>query len=94
VQDFGQVCASESEAEDENGESGEEGTSASEIEGENDESNEETGESDDDDDDVDVRASAEALKKLVPHSLEEFAKVRHDNMWSCISKLLMLRHDH
>ena len=90
MQDFGQGCASESEVEDDNEESGEEGTSASEIEGENGESNEETSGSDDD---VDVRASAEALKKLAPHSLEEFAKVRHGNMWSCICKLLMLRHD-
>ncbi|XP_020255603.1 uncharacterized protein LOC109832631 isoform X1 [Asparagus officinalis] len=71
--DFGDGCASESEAEDENGESGEECTSEAESEGENDETNEETGESDDDD--VDVRASAEALKKLVPcTNLEEFAK--------------------
>lgn len=74
--DFGQGCASESEAEDENGESGE-CTSESETEGENDESNEESAESDDDD--VDVRASAEALKKLVPCNLEEFAKVGHSH---------------
>lgn len=70
--DFGQGCASESEAEDGNGESGEECTSESEAEGENDESNEETAESSDDD--VDVRASTEVLKKFVPCSLEEFAK--------------------
>ncbi|XP_029123804.1 uncharacterized protein [Elaeis guineensis] len=77
--DFGQECASESETDDENVESGEECTSESDAE--DDGSNEEewassneakSGESDDDADDVQV--SAEALKKLVPYSLEEFAK--------------------
>lgn len=70
--DFGRGCATESEADDENGESGEECSSQSETEGENEDSNEETGVSSDDD--ADVRASAEALKKLVPCTLEEFAK--------------------
>ncbi|XP_009407780.2 uncharacterized protein LOC103990390 isoform X1 [Musa acuminata AAA Group] len=77
--DFGQECASESDTDDGHVESGEECTSESEAEDGNDLSNEEwtssneskSGESDDD---VDVRASAEALKKLVPCSLEEFAK--------------------
>ncbi|XP_008784537.2 uncharacterized protein LOC103703453 isoform X2 [Phoenix dactylifera] len=77
--DFGQECASESETDDENVESGEECTSESDVEddGNNEEewasSNEaKSGESEDDVDDV--QASAEAIKKLVPYSLEEFAK--------------------
>lgn len=73
MQDFGQACASESEGEDENEESGEECTSEPETECENAESNEESGESEDDD--VDMRSSNEVLKKLVPCTLEEFAKV-------------------
>lgn len=82
VQDFGQECASESDTDDGHVESGEECTSESEAEDGNDLSNEEwtssnEGKSSESDDDVDVRASAEALKKLVPCSLEEFAKVRH-----------------
>ncbi|WOL00515.1 hypothetical protein Cni_G09228 [Canna indica] len=76
--DFGRQFASESDTDDGHVESGEECTSESDAEDENDESNEEwtssneakSGESDDDD----VQASAEALKKLVPCSLEEFAK--------------------
>ncbi|RRT85894.1 hypothetical protein B296_00002818 [Ensete ventricosum] len=80
VQDFGQECASESDTDDGHVESGEECTSESEAEDGNDLSNEEwtssnEGKSGESDDDVDVRASAEALKKLVPCSLEEFAKV-------------------
>ncbi|XP_020090267.1 uncharacterized protein LOC109711554 isoform X2 [Ananas comosus] len=77
--DFGDDCASESETDDEeNAESGEECTSESEEE--NEASNEEewtssneakSGESDDDDA---LQKSAEALRKLVPCSLEEFAK--------------------
>ncbi|XP_038983219.1 uncharacterized protein LOC120111017 isoform X2 [Phoenix dactylifera] len=77
--DFGRECASESETDDENVESGEECTSESDVEddGNNEEewasSNEaKSGESEDDVDDV--QASAEAIKKLVPYSLEEFAK--------------------
>ncbi|RWW17664.1 hypothetical protein BHE74_00001145 [Ensete ventricosum] len=78
--DFGQECASESDTDDGHVESGEECTSESEAEDGNDLSNEEwtssnEGKSGESDDDVDVRASAEALKKLVPCSLEEFAKV-------------------
>ncbi|THU61269.1 hypothetical protein C4D60_Mb07t21520 [Musa balbisiana] len=77
--DFGQECASESDTDDGHVESGEECTSESEAEDGNDLSNEEwtssnEGKSGESDDDVDVRASAEALKKLVPCSLEEFAK--------------------
>ncbi|KAG0477931.1 hypothetical protein HPP92_012650 [Vanilla planifolia] len=79
--DFGEEYASESESEDGNIESGEGCTSESEAEEENATSNEEewgssseakSGESDDDA--VDVHASVEALKKLVPCNLEEFAK--------------------
>ncbi|URE16016.1 hypothetical protein MUK42_01893 [Musa troglodytarum] len=77
--DFGQECASESDTDDGHVESGEECASESEAEDGNDSSNEEwtssnEGKSGESDDDVDVRASAEALKKLVPCSLEEFAK--------------------
>ncbi|XP_074590357.1 uncharacterized protein LOC141846248 isoform X2 [Curcuma longa] len=76
--DFGQENASESEIDDSHVESGEECTSESDAEDENAESNEEwtsnnenkSGESDSDD----VQASVEALKKLEPCSLEEFAK--------------------
>ncbi|XP_042463799.1 uncharacterized protein LOC122046910 isoform X1 [Zingiber officinale] len=76
--DFGQENASESETDDSHVESGEECTSESDAEDENAESNEEwtsnnenkSGESDSDD----VQASVEALKKLEPCSLEEFAK--------------------
>ncbi|XP_020696627.1 uncharacterized protein LOC110109771 [Dendrobium catenatum] len=80
--DFGEEYASESDSEDGHAESGEGCTSESEEEVENEARNEEewtssseakSGESDDDDS-VDVRASAEALKKLLPCSLEEFAK--------------------
>ncbi|KAG0476234.1 hypothetical protein HPP92_013075 [Vanilla planifolia] len=79
--DFGEEYASESESEDGNIESGEGCTSESEAEEEKATSNEEewgssseakSGESDDDA--VDVHASVEALKKLVPCNLEEFAK--------------------
>lgn len=79
MQDFGEEYASESESEDGHVESGEECTSESEEEVENEARNEEewtsseakSGESDDD-----VQASAEAFKKILPCSLEEFAKVR------------------
>lgn len=83
MQDFSEVCSSETESDDENGESGEECTSESEVEDENDASNEDewtsSGEAKpetSDDDEVDVQASAEALKKLVPYNLEDFEKVQ------------------
>ncbi|XP_058096599.1 uncharacterized protein LOC131242160 isoform X2 [Magnolia sinica] len=79
--DFGQECASESETDADNAESGAECTSESEVEDENDASNEEDWASSSevksdcsDEDEIDLQASAEALKKLVPHGLEEFAK--------------------
>ncbi|XP_010261095.1 PREDICTED: uncharacterized protein LOC104600003 isoform X2 [Nelumbo nucifera] len=78
--DFGEECTSEIESDDDNAESGEECSSESEVEDENDAGNEEdwtsSGEvkSDSSDDEVDLQASAEALKKLVPYSLEEFEK--------------------
>ncbi|KAA8528933.1 hypothetical protein F0562_033579 [Nyssa sinensis] len=78
--DFGEAC-SESESDDDNAESGEECTSESEVEDENDASNEEEWTSSGDAksegsdvDEVDVQASAEALKKLVPYNLEDFEK--------------------
>ena len=84
MQDFGEDSSTESELEDD-AESGEECTSDSEVEDENDMSNEEewtsTGERKSDgseDDEVDVHVSAEALKKLVPYSLEDFENVRLD----------------
>ena len=83
MQDFSEACSSETESDDENGESGEECTSESEVEDENDATNEDewtsSGEAKaetSDDDEVDLQASAEALKKLVPHNLEDFEKVR------------------
>lgn len=70
--DFGE---DENESDEEHGESGEDVTSESEIEDEA--SNEEewtsSGDSRSDDEDVEARA-AEALKKLVPGNLEDFAK--------------------
>lgn len=79
--DFSELCSSETESDDENGDSGEECTSESEVEDENDATNEDewtsSGEAkaeSSDDDEVDLQASAEALKKLVPHNLEEFEK--------------------
>lgn len=72
--DFGEDN-SENESDDEHGETGEEMTSESEIEDEA--SNEEewtsSGEVGSDDEDAEARA-AEALKKLVPGNLEDFAK--------------------
>ncbi|KAD3641934.1 hypothetical protein E3N88_31158 [Mikania micrantha] len=72
--DFGEDN-SENESDEEHGESGEEVTSESEIEDEA--SNEEewtsSGDSRSDDEDAEARA-AEALKKLVPGNLEDFAK--------------------
>ncbi|XVE92899.1 hypothetical protein REPUB_Repub01dG0143300 [Reevesia pubescens] len=78
--DFGDDCLSESESDDDNLESAVDCTSESEIEDENDASNEEdwtsSNETRTDCSDVDeVQATAEAaLKKLVPHNLEEFQK--------------------
>lgn len=78
--DFGEDCSSECETDDDNAELGEECTSDSEVEDDNDASNEEEGtnsgeaRSDCSDDDVDIQASAEALKKLVPYNLEDFEK--------------------
>lgn len=80
--DFGEEYATESDSEDGNVESGEGCTSESEEEEENDVGNEEEcassseakSDESDDDDSVDVQASAEVLKKLLPCSLEEFAK--------------------
>ncbi|XP_077224065.1 uncharacterized protein LOC143857511 isoform X2 [Tasmannia lanceolata] len=79
--DFGQECTSEIDTDDEHTESGEECTSESEIEDENDASNEEQWASSSevksdcsDEDEVDVQASVEALKKIVPYSLEDFEK--------------------
>ncbi|KAM3705717.1 hypothetical protein ACJW30_03G102800 [Castanea mollissima] len=79
--DFGDDCASESESEDD-AESGEECTSESEVDDENDATNEEdwtsSGEASadgSDNDEIDMQAIAEAaLKKVIPHSLEEFEK--------------------
>ncbi|GMH10907.1 hypothetical protein Nepgr_012748 [Nepenthes gracilis] len=75
--DFGKDCSSESESDNENVASGEEWTS--EVEDENDVSNEEWTSSSEarsdgtDVEEIDVQA-AEALKKPVPHNLEEFEK--------------------
>uniref|UniRef100_A0A0E0L9J9 AAA+ ATPase domain-containing protein n=1 Tax=Oryza punctata TaxID=4537 RepID=A0A0E0L9J9_ORYPU len=66
--DFGEDC-SESEEEDDHAESEDEG-SVSEVEDEGDDDEEKSGESDDDD----AIKSMEDLKKLVPCTLEEFAK--------------------
>ncbi|KAL8267195.1 hypothetical protein R6Q59_004539 [Mikania micrantha] len=76
--DFGEDN-SENESDEEHGESGEEVTSESEIEDEA--SNEEewtsSGDSRSDDEDAEARA-AEALKKLVPGNLEDFAKLQQN----------------
>ncbi|KAF0903576.1 hypothetical protein E2562_027991 [Oryza meyeriana var. granulata] len=66
--DFGEDC-SESEEEDDHAESEDEG-SVSEVEDEGNDDEEKSGESDDDD----AIKSVEDLKKLVPCTLEEFAK--------------------
>ncbi|KAK1314542.1 Katanin p60 ATPase-containing subunit A1 [Acorus calamus] len=74
--DFVQECASEIETDDENVES--ETTSGSEGEDDNDASNEEdwtsSSEVKSDEDNNDERVSAEAIKKLIPFSVEEFEK--------------------
>ncbi|XP_059656435.1 uncharacterized protein LOC132303264 isoform X2 [Cornus florida] len=81
--DFSEICSSESESDEDNAESVEECTSESEVENENenDASNEEEWTSSNeaksdgsDDDEAYMKASAEALKKLVPYNLEEFEK--------------------
>ncbi|KAK1267470.1 Katanin p60 ATPase-containing subunit A1 [Acorus gramineus] len=76
LQDFVQECASEIETDDENVES--ETTSGSEGEDDNDASNEEdwtsSSEVKSDEDNNDERVSAEAIKKLLPFSVEEFEK--------------------
>lgn len=87
VQVFGEDCNSESESDEDNAESGEDCTSESEIEDENDATNDDEWTSSaearsetSDDDEVDVQASAEALKKLVPYNLEDFEKVKFHNL--------------
>lgn len=82
MQDFGQECGSEDETDDENAESCEENVGSEaedDHEGSNEEeltsSNEVHTDEDSDEDDVDVQASPEALKNLIPFSLEEFAQV-------------------
>ncbi|CAA6665132.1 unnamed protein product [Spirodela intermedia] len=79
--DFGQECGSEDETDDENTESCEENVGSEaedDHEGSNEEeltsSNEVNTDEDSDEDDVDVQASPEALKNLIPFSLEEFAQ--------------------
>ncbi|MQL80132.1 hypothetical protein Taro_012579, partial [Colocasia esculenta] len=78
--DFGQEGASEDETDDENVESGEE-CAESEAEDENESNNEEELSSSNeansdgsDDEDVDVQTSPEALRNIIPFSLEEFAQ--------------------
>uniref|UniRef100_A0A1D1ZG64 ATPase family AAA domain-containing protein 1 n=1 Tax=Anthurium amnicola TaxID=1678845 RepID=A0A1D1ZG64_9ARAE len=78
--DYGQECASEDETDDENVESGEESVE-SEVDDDNEASNEgeltssnEANSDDSDEEDVHVQASPEAIKNLIPFSLEEFAQ--------------------
>lgn len=72
---FGEECASESESEDENTDSGEDGMSSSEVDDENDASNVEEWASDSEvKSDSEEDASTEVLKKLVPYSLEDLEK--------------------
>ncbi|KAK1289196.1 hypothetical protein QJS10_CPB18g01323 [Acorus calamus] len=81
LQDFVQECASEIETDDENVEA--ETTSGSEGEDDNDASNEEDWTSSSEvksDEDNDERVSAEAIKKLLPFSVEEFEKVWNNEM--------------
>ncbi|KAL3824833.1 hypothetical protein ACJIZ3_020862 [Penstemon smallii] len=76
--DFNEDCSSESESDEDNADSVEESTSESEVEDDNDASNEEeytsSGEAKSDGSDDDVNIQAEALKKLIPHDIEEFDK--------------------
>lgn len=73
--DFGEDCSSEAESDDEHVASSEE--CASESEDDNEEewtSNAESRSDGTEDEEIDVQASAEALKKLVPFNLDEFEK--------------------
>lgn len=75
--DFGDDGVSENDSDDEHAVSSEECTSESEAEDENEEewtSNAETKSDATEDEEIDVQASAEALKKLVPFNLDEFEK--------------------
>lgn len=82
-QDFGEDCSSESESD-------EDCVSDSENEDANDVSNDEdytsSGETNGSDNEIDLQASAEALKKLIPCDLEEFEKV------TLLALKLILRH--
>ena len=78
LQDFGEDCSSEAESDDEHAVSSEECASESEAEDDNEEewtSNAESRSDATEDEEIDVQASAEALKKLVPFNLDEFEKV-------------------
>lgn len=73
--DFGEDCSSEAESDDEHAASSEE--CASESEDDNEEewtSNAESRSDATEDEEIDVQASAEALKKLVPFNLDELEK--------------------
>ncbi|KAL2938953.1 Protein MSP1 [Bienertia sinuspersici] len=75
--DFGDDGVSENDSDDENAVTSEECSSESEAEDENEEewtSNAETKSDATEDEEIDVQASAEALKKLVPFNLDEFEK--------------------
>ncbi|KAL5703801.1 hypothetical protein ACHQM5_022308 [Ranunculus cassubicifolius] len=75
--DFGEGCASESDTDDESTESGEDGVSESDTDEENDISNAEewgSGSEVKSDSEEEATTAAEALKKLVPYSIEDFAK--------------------
>uniref|UniRef100_A0A7C9EDC7 Uncharacterized protein n=1 Tax=Opuntia streptacantha TaxID=393608 RepID=A0A7C9EDC7_OPUST len=76
--DFGEDCSSEAESDDEHAVSSEECASESEAEDDNEEewtSNAESRSDATEDEEIDVQASAEAHKKLVPFNLDEFEKV-------------------
>lgn len=78
MQDFGDDGVSENDSDDEHAVSSEECTSESEAEDENEEEwtgNAETKSDATEDEEIDVQASVEALKKLVPFNLDEFEKV-------------------
>ena len=92
LQDFSQECSSESETDEDNAESGEECTSESEVDDENDASNEEDWASSSevksdcsDEDEIDLQASAEDLKKLVP---QDFEKVKREILKCGMEELL------
>lgn len=94
LQDFGQDFTSESETDDSHVESGEECTSECDAEDENAESNDEwtssnenrSGERDSDN----IQASVEALEKLEPRILEEFAKVSEPQEIACCHAGLLI----